>query len=40
MKAELPIDHWHAEGSEEPYDFTDPDKLLADFWREVGGWRQ
>jgi hypothetical protein len=33
-------DHRHVEGSEEPYDFTGPDKLLADFWREVEGWRR
>ena len=33
-------DHRHVQGSEEPYDFADPDKLLADFWREVEGWRR
>lgn len=29
-------DHRHAEGREMPYRFTGPDKLLADFWRDVG----
>jgi len=33
-------DHRHVEGSEEPYNFTDPDALLADFWREVEQWRR
>jgi hypothetical protein len=28
-------DHRHARDAEEPYDFTDPDALLADFWRDV-----
>jgi uncharacterized protein DUF6516 len=28
-------DHRHIRDSEQPYDFTDPDALLADFWRDV-----
>jgi len=28
-------DHRHVQDIEEPYDFTDPDALLADFWRDV-----
>jgi hypothetical protein len=28
-------DHRHVRDAEEPYDFTDPDALLADFWRDV-----
>ena len=33
-------DHRHVLRSEKPYDFTDPDTLLADFWREVEAWRR
>jgi len=33
-------DHRHAQDGEERYDFTDPDTLLADFWREVAKWRR
>jgi hypothetical protein len=29
-------DHRHVRNAEEAYRFTDPDTLLADFWREVG----
>jgi hypothetical protein len=32
-------DHRHVRNREERYRFTDPDKLLADFWRDVRGWR-
>ena len=30
-------DHRHVRDKEEPYNFTDPDKLVADFWRDVEG---
>ena len=33
-------DHRHIRQSEEPYDFTDPDALLDDFWREIEEWRR
>jgi len=33
-------DHRHVQDGEERYDFTDPDTLLADFWREVAKWRR
>jgi hypothetical protein len=33
-------DHRHVEDAEEHYGFTDPDTLLADFWREVEEWRR
>jgi hypothetical protein len=33
-------DHRHIRDSEESYDFTDPDTLLADFWRDVEDWRR
>ena len=33
-------DHRHVRDAEKPYDFTDPDALLADFWREVDDWRR
>lgn len=33
-------DHRHVQDIEEPYDFTDPDTLLVDFWREVEEWRR
>ena len=32
-------DHIHRQGSEVPYDFTTPEKLLADFWADVEGYR-
>jgi hypothetical protein len=28
-------DHCHRQGRQEPYRFTSPERLLADFWREV-----
>ena len=28
-------DHRHVGGAEEPYDFTGPETLLADFWSDV-----
>ena len=33
-------DHRHVREAEEPYDFTGPDSLLADFWRDVEKWRR
>jgi hypothetical protein len=33
-------DHRHVGNVQKPYGFTDPDTLLADFWREVEEWRQ
>ncbi len=33
-------DHRHVRDVEEPYRFTDPDALLADFWRDVEEWRR
>jgi hypothetical protein len=33
-------DHRHVGNTEEAYGFTDPDTLLADFWREVGELRR
>jgi hypothetical protein len=33
-------DHRHVHGTEEPYFFTGTDELLADFWRDVEGWRR
>ena len=33
-------DHRHLHDAEEPYEFTDPDSLLADFWRDVEKWRR
>lgn len=33
-------DHRHLRNTEEPYDFTGPDALLLDFWREVEEWRR
>jgi Family of unknown function (DUF6516) len=33
-------DHRHVRDREEPYSFTDPDALLADFWRDVEEWRR
>ena len=32
-------DHRHIRNSEEPYRFTRPETLLADFWHEVEEWR-
>jgi len=31
-------DHRHIEGREEPYDFSAPDRLMADFEAAVGRW--
>lgn len=33
-------DHRHVAEREEPYEFSDPDTLLADFWRDVEGRRR
>ncbi len=33
-------DHRHVEDAEAPYDFTDPEALLADFWSDVETWRR
>jgi hypothetical protein len=33
-------DHRHVLGAEERYNFTHSDALLADFWRDVEGWRR
>ena len=33
-------DHRHVGNREEPYRFSDPDTLLADFWREIELWRR
>jgi hypothetical protein len=32
-------DHRHAGSVERGYRFTTPEKLLADFWADVGKWR-
>ena len=32
-------DHRHVGGAEEPYRFTMPDRLLADFWKDVDRWK-
>jgi len=32
-------DHRHVGGREEPYHFTNPARLLADFWADVDRWR-
>jgi hypothetical protein len=32
-------DHRHVRHAQEPYDFTAPEALVADFWREVEEWR-
>lgn len=32
-------DHKHIGKRELPYRFTDPERLLADFWHEVERWR-
>lgn len=31
--------HRHVRDKEEPYSFTDPERLLDDFWRDVAEWR-
>lgn len=33
-------DHRHVRDAEERYDFTSPETLLADFWRDVEEWRR
>lgn len=33
-------DHRHVRNREQPYTFTDPDALLADFWNDVEQWRR
>jgi len=33
-------DHRHVGAQQEPYVFSDPDTLLADFWSEVQLWRK
>jgi Family of unknown function (DUF6516) len=33
-------DHLHVLDAEKPYEFTDPDTLLDDFWRDVYEWRR
>lgn len=32
--------HRHWRGLQELYEFTDPNKLLEDFWRAVAEWRR
>ena len=32
-------DHRHLDGVERTYRFTTPQKLLADFWKDVENWR-
>jgi hypothetical protein len=32
-------DHRHIGDAETPYGFTTPERLLADFWRDVDQWR-
>jgi hypothetical protein len=32
-------DHRHIDDQEEPYAFVNPDRLIEDFWKEVGNWR-
>jgi hypothetical protein len=32
-------DHRHIGDTEEPYDSSTPERLLADFWRDVDAWR-
>ena len=32
-------DHRHADGTESAYEFTTPEALLRDFWRDVDRWR-
>jgi Family of unknown function (DUF6516) len=33
-------DHRHVRKVEEPYEFTNQDALLTDFWRDVEKWRK
>jgi hypothetical protein len=33
-------DHRHMQDIENPYNFSSTETLLADFWRDVEGWRQ
>ncbi len=33
-------DHRHCGSREEPYRFTTPERLLADFWSDVDLWRR
>ena len=33
-------DHRHVKDKEVSYRFTDPDTLIADFWRDVEKWRR
>lgn len=33
-------DHRHVDDAEVPYDFTAPEALVSDFWRDVGKWRR
>ncbi len=33
-------DHRHLRDSENPYRFTDPEALLADFWNDVEKWKR
>jgi hypothetical protein len=33
-------DHRHAGDREQPYAFTSPEAMLADFWRDVERWRR
>ena len=33
-------DHRHADGKEEPYEFSTAEALLECFWRDVDEWRQ
>ena len=33
-------DHRHAGAREQPYRFTSPARLLADFWSDVDRWRR
>ena len=32
-------DHRHAGAQETPYSFVSPERLLADFWRDIDEWR-
>lgn len=33
-------DHKHMGEMEIPYEFTTPEQLLADFWKDIDNWRQ
>jgi hypothetical protein len=33
-------DHRHVEGAENPYEFTTPDRLIADFQRDIARWNR